>query len=202
MPLEIESKFYVNNLPGVEARLKALGAVCLVSRQLETNLRFDDGQHRLQTEHKVLRLRRYDDARLTFKSGKASGNGVATREEIEVIVSDFEQTRALLEGLGFRVFFVYEKYRALYRLGGSLITLDELPFGSFVEVEAESAEQVYRQAEALGLNPAAASAESYQGLFAAACRHLNPPPQALTFQAFAGALLSPADLGMRPADEG
>ncbi|NCP86454.1 class IV adenylate cyclase [bacterium] len=200
MPLEIESKFYVHNLPAIEARLKTLGAVCRVPRQLETNLRFDDAQNRLQTERNVLRLRRYDEARLTFKSGKTSANGVATRQEIEVSVSDFEQTRALLEGLGFRVFFTYEKYRAMYELEAASITLDELPFGNFVEIEAETPAEIARLAQRLGLNPAAASAESYHGLF----QHLKSArgltARDLTFDTFSHQIFAPSDMKVTLAD--
>jgi len=201
MPLEIESKFYVRNLPAIAARLKAAGASCIAERQIETNLRFDDAQSRLQAEHKALRLRRYDDIRLTFKSGKSRQNGVATRQEIEITVSNFDEARALLEGLGFQVVFIYEKYRAMYELDAVSITLDELPFGSFVEIEAESPTEISRLARVLGLNPAAASAESYQGLF----HHLQTTrgltARDLTFDTFNGQTVSPADMGVEPADQ-
>ncbi|GAB4503004.1 MAG: class IV adenylate cyclase [Anaerolineales bacterium] len=200
MPLEIEAKFYVHHLPAIAARLQALGALCVVPRQLETNLRFDDPQRRLQAEHKVLRLRRYDEARLTFKRGKKSENGVSTREEIEVSVSNFEQTRVLLEGLGFQVFFTYEKYRAMYEMETASITLDELPFGNFVEIEAESGAAIRCLAERLGLNPAAASAESYQGLFERLKNTHGLTAQNLTFDEFSGLKISPETLQLTPAD--
>ncbi len=201
MPIEIESKFYVRSLPAIETRLKNLGAICLVPRQLESNLRFDDPQNRLQTTHKALRLRRYDEARLTFKSGKSNLGGVSTREEIEVTVSNFDETRALLEGLGFQVFFRYEKYRAMYQLEAASITLDELPFGNFVEIEAESPAEISRLALRLGLNPAAASAESYQSLF----ERLKTISRFssltnLTFDEFSGLTISPETLQLSPAD--
>ena len=63
---EIESKFYVRDLKAIESRLLTLGATCSVPRGFEYNLRFDDAQNSLNRQHKVLRLRKFDDVRLTF----------------------------------------------------------------------------------------------------------------------------------------
>lgn len=202
MALEIESKFYVHHLNAIEARLKTLGAACLAPRQLETNLRFEDQNNSLSQQHKVLRLRRYDEIRLTFKQGKNAQGGVSTREEIEVAVADFDRAQAILQGLGFSVFFTYEKYRAIYTLDAASICLDELPFGNFVEIEAESAPQVLQYAARLGLNPLAGNPESYQQLFERARALFAPAPESLTFEAFRGRQVSPAALGLAWADGG
>lgn len=200
MALEIESKFYVHNLNAIQARLAALGAACLVPRQLETNLRFEDQHNRLSQQGKVLRLRHYDEIRLTFKQGKNTQGGVSTREEIEIAVSDFDRAQALLQGLGFSVFFTYEKYRAIYTLETASICLDELPFGNFVEIEAESAEKIAGLARALGLNPAAASAESYAGLFETLQKTRGLRAKNLTFAELSGPPCRAAELGLTAAD--
>src|SRR5664279_1049785 len=162
---EIESKFYVQNLAAIETVLKRLGATCLVPRGFEYNLRFDNHQNSLQRQRKVLRLRKFDDIRLTFKGpGERVGNALS-RTEIELVVQDFDQAQQFLEGLGYRVVAVYEKYRAMFEYCKTVITLDELPYGNFVEIEAESDEQISTIASQLGLNPEAAVPASYQGLF-------------------------------------
>lgn len=41
----------------------------------------------------------------------------------------------LLQELGYVVSEVYEKYRTTYKLNVLQITLDEMPYGMFVEIE-------------------------------------------------------------------
>lgn len=197
---EIESKFYVRSLAAIERRLLTLGAACRVPRGFEYNLRYDDPEGSLLRERKVLRLRKFDDARLTFKGPGQAINGALSRTEIELIVDNFENAQLFLAGLGYQVVMIYEKYRAIYELNGALITLDELPYGQFVEIEAENPEQIARLADKLGLNPKAAIPASYQGLFERLkqTRGLSMPH--LTFEAFKGLEISPDELGVRPSD--
>lgn len=197
---EIESKFYVRNLNRIEATLQTLGAKCIVSRGFEYNLRFDDPQNSLQQNRKVLRLRKFDDIRMTFKGpGEKQGNAYS-RTEIEVIVNDFETTQKFLEHLGYHVAAVYEKYRAMYTLGTALITLDELPFGKFVEIEDENAEKIYQLAIKLNLNPESAIPASYQGLFEKLKQSKNLTMNNLAFAEFEGYFFTHDDLDVQIAD--
>lgn len=197
---EIESKFYVRHLADIETRLRAMGARCVVPRGLEYNLRYDDAEGRLLRERKVLRLRRFDDIRLTFKGPGQALEGALARTEIELVVNDFENARLFLERLGYRVVMIYEKYRALYALEDAHVALDELPYGHFVEIEAERPADIAALAHALGLNPQAAIPASYAALFEQfkRTRGLNLPH--LTFAAFEGLDVSAVDLGVLPAD--
>ncbi|GAB4490511.1 MAG: hypothetical protein Fur0016_32070 [Anaerolineales bacterium] len=197
---EIESKFYVRNLSAIENRLRALGAACRVSRGFEYNLRYDDPQGSLQNERKVLRLRKFDDTRLTFKGPAENIGGALSRAEIELVVDDFENAQLLLAGLGYRVVMIYEKYRTMYELEGALITLDELPYGQFIEIEAEGLKEIARLAGKLGLNPQAAIPASYQGLFERLKQRRKLAISHLTFAAFEGLEISSEDLGVPPAD--
>ena len=197
---EIESKFYVQDLGAVETRLIALGASCCVPRGFEYNLRFDNHQNSLQRQHKVLRLRKFDDIRLTFKGPGERLGGALSRTEIEVVVNDFDQAQQFLESLGYRVAAVYEKYRAMYTVGSAVIALDELPYGKFVEIEAENPEQINALAVQLGLNPDAAIPASYQGLFEQVKIAKSLPVKNLAFWEFKEIQLTAADLGVEPAD--
>lgn len=198
---EIESKFYVRDLAPIENRLLALGAACRVPRGLEYNLRYDDPEGSLGAERKVLRLRKFDDARLTFKGPGQNIGGALSRAEIELVVDNFENAKLFLAGLRYQVVMIYEKYRAMYELDGALITLDELPYGRFVEIEAGSLEEITTLARKLGLKPKAAIPASYQGLFEHLKKSKNLPIQHLTFEAFAGMQVFPDELGVRIADE-
>ena len=103
------------------------------------NLRFDDTEGGLRNAHRVLRLRQDDKARLTYKGPGSVEGGARLREELEFTVSDFETARKLLEALGYQVMLVYEKYRTTYALGGCEVTLDEMPYGSFAEIDGQGA---------------------------------------------------------------
>lgn len=197
---EIESKFYVRDLKAIEARLIALGAACSVPRGFEYNLRFDDAQNSLNRQRKVLRLRKFDDVRLTFKGPAEKRGGALARTEIEIVVNDFDTAQQFIESLGYRVFGVYEKYRAMYDFEGAMVTLDELPYGHFVEIEGENPEQIREIALKLALNPEAAIPASYQGLFERLKAAKDLPVKNLTFWEFEKIQSTPEDLGVIAAD--
>jgi adenylate cyclase class 2 len=197
---EIESKFYVRELVPIDERLKSLGAVCIVPRGFEYNLRFDNPGNSLQRQHKVLRLRKFDDVRLTFKDAGERIDGALSRTEIELVVNDFDMAQKFLECLGYRVAAVYEKYRAMYSLGTAIITLDELPYGKFVEIEAENPAQIKELALQLGLDPNVSIPLSYQGLFERVKFAKNLSAKNLAFWEFEKIDLSAFDLGVTPAD--
>ncbi len=197
---EIEAKFYVRDLKAVEARLLTLGAVCSVPRGFEYNLRFDDAQSSLNRQHKVLRLRKSNDVRMTFKGPAEQRGGALARTEIEIVVNDFDIAQQLIESLGYRVFGVYEKYRAMYDFEGTIVTLDELPYGYFVEIEGEAPDAIAVVAQKLALNPQAAIPASYQGLFEKLKAFKNLSAKNLTFWEFEKINTTPEDLGVVAAD--
>jgi adenylate cyclase class 2 len=202
---ETEAKFYVQDLKQVEARLKNLGARLVQPRVLETNIRFDLPDGRLRAEHRLLRLRRDTESRLTYKSPSINEQGILSRTEIEFLVSDFETAKQFLEALGYQPVFLYEKYRMTYASQSSEglphVMLDELPYGNFVEIEDETIEPIRELAAALGLNWDTAIATSYHALFGRVNKTLNLPFFDLSFENFSGLHIRAADLGVRPADE-
>jgi len=197
---EIESKFYVRDLKAIETRLIGLGAILTNPRVFEYNLRFDDTQTSLARQNKVLRLRKSDDVRLTFKGPSKRNGGSVSRAEIELVVDNFDAAQQFIESLGYRVSAVYEKYRAMYAFEGAAVTLDELPYGHFVEVEGESPEAITAIARKLGLNPEAAIPTSYQGLFEQLRMAKDLPAKNLTFWEFENLQASPEDMGFYAAD--
>jgi adenylate cyclase, class 2 len=162
---EQEAKFYIANLPALAEKLVGLGARLIHPRVFETNLRFDLSDGSLAANRQVLRLRRDERARMTFKGPMEAGKEVSTREEIEFEVSSFENAWALLEALGYRVSVMYEKYRATYELNRCEVTLDEMPYGNFIEIEGPDSDAIQLTARQLGLKWDARSQESYLMLF-------------------------------------
>jgi adenylate cyclase class 2 len=197
---ELEIKFYLTDMPGLQARLEALGARLLVPRGHELNLRFDTPAGDLSHSYQALRLRQDSAARLTYKGPGQIVGGVRARREIEFIVSDFDAARSLFEALGYQVYLIYEKYRATYELGGVLAVLDELPFGYFAELEGPDAESIRRAAARLSLDWEARSLDSYTTLFDNLRLALGLTFTDLTFENFKGLNISAQNLALRPAD--
>jgi adenylate cyclase class 2 len=159
---EIEAKFAVPRLDPIRHRLLQLSARQARPRLQETNLRFDLPDGRLEKAGQVLRLRKNHDTRLTFK---APGPDSEHRLEVEVGVDKANAMQNLLEALGYRVVFVYEKYRETFALPEAEVMLDELPFGVFVEIEGADLGRVRQAAENLDLLWEERLPLGYLGLF-------------------------------------
>ena len=198
---ETEAKFYVRDLSRIKSRLEELGAHLLQERVLETNIRFDLPGATLRAEGRVLRLRRDTDVRFTYKSASKNEEGVLSREEIEFVVEDFGKAKRFLEALGYQKLVYYEKYRTTYELNGTLVMLDELPYGSFVEIEGETVESIRVIANQLRLNWESAIATSYTSLFDRARVALKTAIQDLSFADFDGIRVNASDLGVDVADK-
>ncbi len=197
---ELEVKFYLTDPQGLVRRLEAAGARLRQARTHESNLRFDTPTDGLARELRVLRLRRDTAARLTYKGPSEIREGVWARQELEFTVSDFGSARALLEALGYQVSMTYEKYRTAYRLGEVEVTLDEMPYGDFAELEGPAGSAIRAAAEALGLDWEARLLTSYMALFERARLQLGFEFRDLTFENFQGLEVTPEDLAASPAD--
>lgn len=197
---EIEAKFLISNLPALLVKIRNLGAMELRPRMLEVNLRFDTHDRKLSDRAQVLRLRQDDQAILTFKSPGEIVDGVISRTELEVVVSDFQSTRAILEALGFQVFMTYEKYRQNFQLNGLVASVDEMPYGNFIELEGSSPEHVRATAALLGLGWDKRINLSYTALLGLYNQNTGHTFRDLSFEAFAGIDIRPEQLGLAYAD--
>ena len=197
---ELEVKFYLSDRQALEKRLREMGAHLAQGRLHEINLRFDTPNGELSRTAQVLRLRKDAAVRLTYKGAARERNGVQQRTEIELMVDDFESCRLLLEALGYQVCLIYEKFRTTYCLDGVQVTLDELPYGDFVEVEGPDANSIRLVAERLGLCWQNRILMSYAALFERVRVSLNLPFRDLTFENFRGMNITANVLGVTAAD--
>ena len=197
---EIEVKFLISNLPALLEKIQSLGALTLRPRMLEVNLRFDTHDMKLSERAQVLRLRQDDQAILTFKSPGEIVNGVISRTELEVVVSDFQTTRAILEALGFQVFMTYEKYRQNFKLNELVASVDEMPYGNFIELEGSSPEHVRATADLLGLDWNQRINLSYTALLGLYNQNTGNTFRDLSFETFSGLRVLPEQLGLAYAD--
>jgi len=79
-------------------------------------------------------------------------------------VADGELLLTLFQRLGYHVWFRYQKYREEFSLGNLIITIDESPIGTFVELEGAESE-ILDMADALGRPASTFILDSYFALF-------------------------------------
>jgi adenylate cyclase class 2 len=105
------------------------------------------------------------------------------REEVEVVVGQPEKLRAILEALGLKPAFRYEKIRATYALRevpGVKLELDVTPIGIFIELEG-SPRQIDRAARLLGYRVRDYITRSYLALYFEACGRRGVKPKDMVF---------------------
>ncbi len=162
---ETEVKIRVSDLQPIEAALKTAGATLKAERVYERNVRYENAENTLTNTGRVVRLRQDTRVRLTYKepSSQSTAN-VTTRTELEVTVSDYDTMDLILQKLGYHSAWLYEKYRTTYELGDAEIVLDEMPYGSFIEVEGD-AESIEKVLQAIHLGDAKRLIGSYSDWF-------------------------------------
>ena len=199
-PVEKEVKFFISDQTALKDRLQSLGAVMVQPRTREMNYRFDTPDGTLAMSGRALRLRHDVRDILTFKGPSSTVDGVRVRPEYEVEVDNIGNAWLILQGLGYELAVSYEKWRTVYSLNDLLITLDELPYGNFTEIEGADTAVIRSTAAVLSLNWETRIEASYLELFEILKRKMNLNMRDLTFAEFADIPLSGADLGVSPAD--
>jgi adenylate cyclase class 2 len=165
MCTEIEAKLKIDSLQEIENKLLKLDAEFL-EEQSHIDYYFDDVDSQLAKTDRCLRLRRQltkeqETIFLTYKGPKEKDQ-LKKRQEIEIEVGNVDSTRKLLSALGYDQALVVEKKRRIYRLGGCVVALDELPLlGSFVEIEGSDDEKILSVQKDLGLIDSPHIPESY-----------------------------------------
>ncbi|MCW5874394.1 MAG: class IV adenylate cyclase [Anaerolineales bacterium] len=198
---ELEVKFHVADPAEIERRLVAASAVLLHPRTHEYNLRFDSATGALSQANSMLRLRRDSASHMTFKGPSTTLGGVLARQEIEFDVSNFMQAQKLIEALGFGSKFMYEKYRTTYVMNGLKVTLDEMPYGYFVEIEGTEPEPIRAAAQPLGLDWELRLPETYISIFRRLKDLYGLRFTDLSFENFMGVEVSLERAGIKPADK-
>lgn len=179
---ELEVKFALSSVEDILPHIYSLGAACEQPTQFESNIRWDDSGGTLSKTHQVLRLRNNGGtAVLTYKAENKNDKRLADREEIEMVVINFENTRLILERLGYEIVFIYEKYRSIYRLNDTGLFVDHTPIGDFIEIEGPDEEAIRRSAELLGLDWEERISKGYRALFAEWKRRTGFPGRDMIF---------------------
>ena len=163
---ETEVKLKTDDFDGVRQRLQALGARLKERVEDETDLMFRSATDPSALQGQVLRLRLTGRAGLlTWKGPPTFERGLKMRDEIQTSVGDAQAMRELLVRLGYEVSLEFSKRREYWDLRGLTVSLDELPFGNYVEVEGDEAEIDTAVVE-LGLADAERVEEGYPSMAA------------------------------------
>lgn len=190
--LEIEIKLRVRNLPDLIRQLRAIGARDH-GRVFEENTLYDTSDADFRRRGRLVRLRietskdGHRRAKLTSKAPPPVANRSRgprprhkERAEREVEVRDPARAARLLQTIGLRLSFRYEKYRTSFRLGGLHLDLDETPVGTFLELEGRPA-AIDRAARKLGYSSSDYIRGTYWDLYAADCRRRGRKPKNMIF---------------------
>lgn len=130
---EVEAKVQVADFASLQATLKQLGATCLGS-EIEEDIFFSHPQRDFRESDEALRLRSINgNLELTYKGPNRSST---LKSRIEHNIGLADDPRSLLSALGFQPAAELSKTRESWKFGQLTVTLDELNFGKFVEVEA------------------------------------------------------------------
>lgn len=170
LPREVEVKLAVPSAAPALALFQQAGFATLHERAFETNVLLDNAGSELLHTRRLLRIREFrGDTILTFKGPPEAGRH-KTRVEVETQVTDRASLMAILDGLGYRVTFRYEKYRTTLARPGEdgLAVVDETPIGTFLELEG-AAEWIDATAARLGFSPEDYILKSYGSLFREFC---------------------------------
>lgn len=150
MKTEIEVKFLDVDFNLMREKLKQLGAVCEQPMRLMRRAIIETPE--LEAKDAFLRVRdEGDKVTLTYKQFHETS--LTGAKEIEVTVSNFEDTVALLDQAGLTHKSFQESKRETWRLGDVEVVLDEWPWlRPYIEVEGSSEEAVKEAAGQLGFD--------------------------------------------------
>jgi adenylate cyclase, class 2 len=163
---ETEIKLPVANVQAARRLLRAGGFTVSRKRVFERNIVFDTPGLKLRKTGTMVRIRQAGSiATITYK-GRAAVSKHKSREELELVISNPEAMGRILDRLGLRPVFRYEKYRTEYRHGreAGMALLDETPVGVYVELEG-SPRWIDRTARRLGYAEKDYIVRSYGRLF-------------------------------------
>jgi adenylate cyclase class 2 len=174
---ETEIKLPAQDVASAKRMLYGAGFRVHKRRVFEDNTMFDTAGRSLREASSALRLRETaGKAIVTFK-GKPLVSKHKSREELEMEVSDPAIARLILERLGYRPIFRYQKYRTEYRqpARAGTATLDETLIGVFMELEGRPS-WIDRTARLLGFREKDYINSSYGRLYLDWCKKNRRKP--------------------------
>jgi len=180
---EVEIKLALRDPDDGKRRLRKAGFHISKRRVFEDNTVFDTPGLELRKSQRLVRIRRAGrHLEMTYK-GAPQPSKHKHREELEIDISSAETMAAILDRLGYRPVFRYQKLRTELRHssdGGGVVTLDETPIGAYMELEGSPA-WIDRTARKLGYSESHYITASYAALYLEWCRRRRRKPGDMVF---------------------
>lgn len=167
--VEREIKLRFETTGAARKTVESIGATTRRPRQLQDDRLLDWTDRRLYRNRCTLRIRDQEGSALFTFKGPPQGGPMKIREELETTIGDGELLLRMMDQIGLRVWFRYQKYREEYEYKHVVITIDETPIGTFVELEGNE-QGIKETADIMGFTPSDYVLESYHALFIAECR--------------------------------
>jgi adenylate cyclase class 2 len=180
---EIEVKIPLPGADGIPDRLKTADFAVSAERIFEANTLYDTTEQDLRRNQQILRLRQVGQRVILTWKGPGKAGPHKDREERETGIESFPEMHAILERLGYAPTFRYEKFRTEFRqkgVDGGVITLDETPIGTFLELEGPGT-WIDRTAQFLGFSREDYVLESYGSLYREYCARRGLQPTNMVF---------------------
>ncbi len=180
MAEEIEVKFALRVRNELLRKLNDIGARQLYPETFEDNIVLDR-RGELKTRGALLRVRKFGKYSLaTYKGTMSIDRGIKSREEVQTGVESFELAIQLLDALGFKPVFRYQKFREVWRVREVEVVIDRTPIGEYFEIEGPM-EMIRTIAAELGMNMDTAIRQTYADLYRQARRTRRDLPENMVF---------------------
>jgi adenylate cyclase class 2 len=181
MGVETEVKVKLESLEDFIGCVLSHDAARVSERSLEDNILFDFPDGSLRRARRLLRVRSVAGRGvLTYKGEPAKNAIFKSREEIETCVENPEMMIEILEKIGMRQGFRYQKYRQEFTLDGVHVAVDETPAGNYAELEGTEG-KILKLAEKLGIAESQFIRRSYHALYLDYCSERGITPQSMIF---------------------
>lgn len=170
MPTEIEVKFLNVNIEDIRLKLKQNKAV--LKEPMRQMRRITIKTPQMRAEKALLRVRDEGD-KVTMTYKRFENECVDGCQEVEIVVSDFQQTIDLLACIGFPSFTFQESKRETWLLEGTEVVIDEWPWiAPYIEIEGKCESDLRQAAQKLGFDWATASFGSVMRAYEAEYPHI------------------------------
>jgi len=166
--LEREIKLRFETPEAARTAILRAGATPVRCRRLQEDCLLDTADETLRRHRCVLRVR------------VESGRSVLTYKG-PVQPSLVKARVAILQQLGFQTWFRYQKYREEFALDDVIVTVDETPVGTFVEIEGGD-RGIHETAEVLGRGPSDYLLDSYRRIYLRHCEECGVTPADMLFE--------------------
>jgi len=161
--IEIEIKVEIDNLENFISKLLKTNAKFL-GRDFQRTVRMETPNMDLEKKKLFLRVRSGFGNIVTLKVKNKDNKNFMQRDEYETEVKDIDTLSEIFSILGFSKRLILEKYRVNFLFKEVKISIDELPFGIYVELEGDE-NYINEVAEELGLDTTKGITVTYWDLF-------------------------------------